>query len=381
MKETPISSFVIKIASRCNLNCTYCYEFNMGDDSWKRMPKIINQETFKITILRIKEHAEEHKLTNISISLHGGEPLLVGYDNFVQYISIIKQTLQDYKLLIGIQTNATLLNQDYIDLFIKEKISVGVSYDGPPEINDKNRIYHNGKGSGLDVENGLNLLKNKKCFSGILCVIDVNASPIDVWRYLSDFKPPIIDFLLPHANWSNLPEHHNKKHLEMFGDWLIKIFDDWYNGYNSHVRIRLFEEIIKRLLGEHGTLETLGIEPIGLVTISQNGMYEQVDTMKSVFAGAHETGLSVANFSLNDVLSSSFVSSRQSGINGLSDTCKNCKIVNVCGGGYYPHRYSIQNSYMNPSVYCKDLYKLINHIKDRIVLNLVEEDRKLLIIK
>ena len=118
-----------------------------------------------------------------------------------------------------------------------------------------------------------------------------------------------------------------------------------------------------------------------MVTISQNGMYEQVDTMKSVFAGAHETGLSVVNSSLNDVLNSSFVSSRQSGINGLSDTCKNCKIVNVCGGGYYPHRYSLEHNYMNPSVYCKDLYKLINHINNRIVLNLVQDDMKLLAIK
>ena len=55
--------------------------------------------------------------------------------------------------------------------------------------------------------------------------------------------------------------------------------------------------------------------------------------------------------------------------------------VNVCGGGYYPHRYSVEQSYMNPSVYCKDLYKLINHINNRIVLNLVQDDMKLLAIK
>ena len=367
MKKTPISSFVIKIASRCNLNCTYCYEFNMGDDSWKRMPKIISHDTFQKTILRIKEHADEHNLTNISISLHGGEPLLVGYDNFVHYIFTIKDILKGFKLMIGIQTNATLLNEEFIILFTKEKISVGVSYDGPPLINDKNRIYHNGKGSGLDVESGLNLLKDKKCFSGILCVIDVNASPIDVWRYLSDFKPPIIDFLLPHANWSNLPEHHNKKQFEKFGDWLIKIFDDWYNGYNSHVRIRLFEEIIKRLLGEHGTLETLGIEPIGLVTISQNGMYEQVDTMKSVHEGAHLLGMSVNEYSLNDLMTNNHITSRQNGIEGLSNTCKQCEIVNVCGGGYYPHRYSSNGGYENPSVYCKDLFKLISHIRSKVI--------------
>jgi uncharacterized protein len=350
----------------------------MGDDSWRKMPKIISQDTFKSIILRIKEHAVTHNIKNISISLHGGEPLLVGYENFVNYIATIKEILYDFKLMIGIQTNAILLNDEYVKLFSDEKISVGVSYDGPPNINDKNRVYHNGKGSGIDVENGLNLLYNKKCFSGILCVIDIDSNPIEVWRYLSSFNPPLLDFLLPHANWSNRPVHHLSNDIEKYGNWLIDIFDDWYKGYKSNIRIRLFEEIIKRILGQNGTLETLGIEPIGLITISQNGMYEQVDTMKSVFAGAHETGLSVIDSSLDDVLKSIYVSSRQSGLEGLSDKCKNCNIVKVCGGGYYPHRFSNDQNYINPSVYCKDLYKLILHIKYKISLNLNIEEKKLL---
>ena len=63
----PISGFVIKISSRCNLNCSYCYEYNMGDDSWKSMPKTMSIETMSKVMDRIKEHSLKHDFNNISI--------------------------------------------------------------------------------------------------------------------------------------------------------------------------------------------------------------------------------------------------------------------------------------------------------------------------
>jgi uncharacterized protein len=78
-KVVPISGFVIKVASRCNLNCSYCYEYNMGDSSWKKMPKYMEEELFSKTLHRIKSHCDAHQFDNISISLHGGEPLLIGH--------------------------------------------------------------------------------------------------------------------------------------------------------------------------------------------------------------------------------------------------------------------------------------------------------------
>jgi uncharacterized protein len=57
---------------------------------------------------------------------------------------------------------------------------------------------------------------------------------------------------------------------------------------------------------------------------------------------------------------------RQAGISGVSDTCKKCSLVSICGGGYYPHRYSEKNGFNNPSVYCTALTNLITHIQGRI---------------
>ena len=116
----PISSYIIKIASRCNLNCDYCYEYNMGDNSWRKEPNHISEETLNLAVNRIYEHAKDHELEDIHISLHGGEPLLVGYERFEKIISIIKNKLKDYNVEMGIQSNAVLINEKFLDLFLKQ---------------------------------------------------------------------------------------------------------------------------------------------------------------------------------------------------------------------------------------------------------------------
>jgi len=320
-KVVPISGYVIKVASRCNLNCSYCYEYNMGDSSWKKMPKYMEEEVFSKTLHRIKSHCDAHQFDNISISLHGGEPLLIGHERCL---------------------------------------------DGVPEDNDVFRFYHNGKGSGEEVASKLRMLQGSPLFGGILSVINVAADPVQTWRYLASFDPPVVDFLLPHAHWDNTLTEEQQHRVASHGDWLIAIFDDWYGGYRQDIRIRFFEEIIYRVFGHPGSLESLGLEEVSLVTVGVNGDYEQVDTMKSVFPGAHTMSLSVHQHSLDEVLKHQNVMARQAGISGVSDTCKKCSLVSICGGGYYPHRYSEKNGFNNPSVYCTALTNLITHIQGRI---------------
>lgn len=370
-KAVPISSFVIKIASRCNLNCSYCYEYNMGDSSWKKMPKYMNEGLFSKTLIRIKEHCEAHGFDNISISLHGGEPLLVGHEIFAKYLALAEDILGDYRLTMGIQSNGLLLDESYLTLFKKHGVTLGISLDGLPSDNDLYRFYHNGKGSGEAVASKLELLQGSPLFGGILSVINVDADPVDTWRYLASFNPPVVDFLLPHAHWENTKTDLQMSKIAKYGDWLVAIFDDWYGGYRQDIRIRFFEEIIYRIFGRPGSLESLGLEEVSLITVGVNGDFEQVDTMKSVFPGAHTMFMNVNHHSLDEVLLHQNVLARQEGISGVAETCQRCELVSICGGGYYPHRYSEQNGFNNPSVYCVALTKLITHMQNRIKADLV----------
>jgi uncharacterized protein len=147
---------------------------------------------------------------------------------------------------------------------------------------------------------------------------------------------------------------------------LIPIFDLWFSGNRRNIRIRYFEEILEHLIGGPGCLESLGLGPATLVVVAPDGSYEAVDTLKAVMPGAHILGLNVFDHSVEDAMVHPKVQFRQSGIDALCETCKGCRFVETCGAGYIPHRFSREHSFQNPSVYCADLYKLIDHIRVRL---------------
>jgi uncharacterized protein len=134
----------------------------------------------------------------------------------------------------------------------------------------------------------------------------------------------------------------------------------------------LFEEIIYLLLGGQSTTEVIGLSPVALIVIDTDGSMEQVDTLKSAFSGAPETGMNVFTHSFDDALAHPSIVARQIGLAALSDDCRKCPVHTICGGGYFPHRYRAGEGFRNPSVYCVDLRHLITHIGRRIHTDLLE---------
>jgi uncharacterized protein len=175
--------------------------------------------------------------------------------------------------------------------------------------------------------------------------------------------PPRLDFLLPHANWSLPPGSCSPA---SHGGWLVDVFDDWFDMVPVQVHVRLFEEIIRLALGATGRTEILGLAPVDIVVVETDGALEQVDTLRSTFHGATWTGLDVFQHSFDQALGHPDVMARQGGVASLCSTCRGCGLRNICGGGYYPHRYRQETGFDNPSVYCDDLKRLIGHVITRV---------------
>jgi len=134
-------NFIFKITSICNLNCSYCYMFNMGDDSYLRKSKIMPFEIAEKGLQEIIEYAQRNDTKSAKIVLHGGEPLLAGKEWIEKFISKAKELTPDnIHVEIAIQTNGTLLNQEWIEYFNKHDVGVGISIDGPQEFNDRYRV-------------------------------------------------------------------------------------------------------------------------------------------------------------------------------------------------------------------------------------------------
>ncbi len=336
------------------------------DQSWVRRPKVMSDEVLRKTVERISEHVAAHDLKKVSIVLHGGEPLLAGYDLIHSFFSLFSEKLGS-KVEFGMQSNLTLLTPEIVTLFSDFHATIGISLDGPKSANDKHRLTHSGASSFSDVMKGLDLLRStqqgRNVFSGILAVIDSETDPIEVYEFLRSLKPRGMDFLLPDATHEVLPPYKTSWEETPYADWLIKLFDYWWQQ-SDPLPIRFFENIITLRLGGVSDNEALGLGSVNLLVIETDGAIEAVDTLKVDYDGGPHLGLDVFNNTINEAMVHPKITMRVNAEAELSPTCSKCEIVKICGGGYLPHRYSNDALYRNPSVYCSDLKKLIAHIVD-----------------
>jgi uncharacterized protein len=359
----PFRQFIVKVHSRCNLSCSYCYVYEMADQAWRQQPRRMTRATARKVVERVSEHAREHDLPSVDIILHGGEPLLAG----TEWLSDLAGSLRAQvptQVNICVQTNGTLLRPPMLEVLKGLGINVGVSLDGDAEATGRNRRYANGRNSFDDVADGLRLLGLpvfRDIYGGILCTIDARNDPVATYEALLKFNPPVLDLLLPHAHWSCPPPGFG------YADWLITVFDRWYSAPVQETRIRLFSELIQLILGQPGAVEGLGLRPSTLIVIETDGSIKQLDSLSSTYPGAANTGLNIFTNSFNSALDHPTTVARQIGADALSPQCRACSVMRICGGGLYPHRYRSGDGFRNPSVYCTDLMRLITHIRDRVV--------------
>lgn len=132
---------------------------------------------------------------------------------------------------------------------------------------------------------------------------------------------------------------------------------------------------MRTLCGLRSQTENIGVTEADLVVIQTNGDIEATDALKSVYEGAATLGFNILENTFDQVAFDYHSRSNQAGLGCLPTPCTVCELKEVCGGGYLPHRYAKDTGYDNPSIYCSDLYKLINHIRMR-----VESDYKTLMV-
>jgi uncharacterized protein len=364
-QAVPFRQFILKVHSRCNLSCSYCYVYEMKDQGWRGLPMGMSPAVTDRTIERIAEHAAAHGLSSVDVILHGGEPLLAGAPWLSSLVGSLRSQVPAQVNMI-LQTNGTLLQPPMLSTLKRLGIRVGVSLDGDAEATGRHRRYANGRNSFDAVAAGLTLLQTpefRDCYGGILCTIDVENDPVGTYEALLEFKPPALDLLLPHANWSSPPRAGHAK-------WLIDVFERWYRAPRQETRIRLFTELIQLALGRPGAVEGLGLLPSTLIVVDTDGSIKQLDSLSSAYPGAADVGLNVMSDSFDDALDHPTTVARQIGAEALSPECQTCSVMKICGGGLYPHRYRDGDGFRHRSVYCDDLLTLITHVRDRVLTDI-----------
>ncbi len=356
-------ALILKVASRCNLNCSYCFMYNLGDTTYKNQPKLMSYSSIDAILEKTKKYIISHNKKEFSFIFHGGEPLLMKkdfYRTFVTKANNIEQELDGVTFKYDIQTNGVLIDKEWCDLFRELQIYPSISIDGTKKAHDMFRVDHKGKGSYEIVFKGVHLLKKEIGYADIVCVINTNEEPSEVYESFKKMKVNSVNFLIPDYTHDNFP--FSKREMVM-ANWLITLFDIWIND-NDRYKIPMFIGLINRLLG----VTDITDNESRVLVIETNGEIEAVDSLKACGEGFTKSGININTHDFSDIVGVPLGKLYyEDSTTKLCSKCLQCPIMEVCKGGRLVHRFKKENGFNNPSVYCEDLIKFISHIQHALI--------------
>ena len=232
-------SLIIKLTNNCNLNCSYCYH---RKDKNRDFNSALTKDAVGQIIHKILLH-NEHEAEFI---WHGGEPLLVGLDMF-KFIVETQQKMNPKCLNIKnrVQTNGTLLTDEFIQFFIYNKFDIGISIDGPYDMHASKRGTYISEYESI--LRSLDQLQTTGAHYGILCVVGKQhvGQARRIFNLLNEHGIKNLGFLpcLVQEN-GNIDESLTISPLE-YGKFLIDFFEIWINGNVHGLHIRNFDDCIR----------------------------------------------------------------------------------------------------------------------------------------
>jgi uncharacterized protein len=245
-----ITSLLIKPASAlCNLDCAYCFYLDREADPYRDLP----QRSMSLeTLERLVDTFLFYSYPNSVFAFQGGEPTLVGLKFYEKLIEFQKQYGRDGQSVSNaLQTNAILIDDDWCRLFRQFNWLLGVSIDGPEEVNDHYRFNKAGHGTFKQVMRGIETLKKNQVEFNVLCVLSqANVEkPQEVYKF---FRGLGIDYIqyIPLAEFD--PQGNPLPFTitpEQYGRFLSETFDLWWRERRK-VRVRFFDNLAEALAGQ-----------------------------------------------------------------------------------------------------------------------------------
>jgi uncharacterized protein len=355
--DQPISQLLVKVATRCNIDCSYCYWFR--DASVYDKPKLMSDEVSQQLLRRIEEHVTGHGLVEFPIVLHGGEPLLWGVDNFRRFAEHCEAIMSrsGCDIPVAVTTNGLLIDEAWLDCFEAHDMSVAISLDGPAHIHDIHRHTFQGTGTHEAVERAARMLVSRNIRVSALSVCNPAFPPKQYVEFFASCGITHYDIMIPDATVDEKPAS--------IGSFYNGLLDLWLEANRSRptANIRIVTDMITALLANNSPTEGVGYQPVELCTVMTDGSVEAHDVLRIAGNGVTQTTFNIFDHAIDDVRHEPrWQAARDASIH-LCEKCRNCKFMNACGGGYLPHRFSKKNGYDNPSVYCEDLYAMFENMQ------------------
>ena len=271
--------FAKPVGAECNLRCKYCYYLKKkvlypGIRSFLMSDEILEKY--------IVQHIEASTEETINFSWHGGEPLLAGIELFKKIIALQKKHNPYGRTIVnGIQTNGTLIDENWVSFLAEEKLLIGISIDGPGDLHNKFRTTSDNKPVLHQVLRGYELLVSYKIVSEILCVVNsYNVKfPLVVYNFFKQLGAKYITFLplVERRPGTRSGVSRASVPAKEFGLFLTSVFDEWVERDIGEIKIQIFEEAARTAFNQEHTLCIFKVNCGGVPVVEHNGDFYSCD--------------------------------------------------------------------------------------------------------
>ncbi len=365
----------------CNLDCEYCFflskESLYPGDRFRMSDELL--ETYVVQLLDGQPDGE------VTVAWQGGEPTLMGVDFFRRAVELVEQHRRPtQQVQHTIQTNATLLTEEWCRLLSEHRFLVGVSIDGPPAMHDRYRVDKRGAATSAKVLRGLELLQAHEVDVNVLCTVNAanQHHALEVYRYVRD------DLGVRHLQLIPIVERDNDTGFQegdtvtdrsvdpvAWGEFLTAIFDEWVLRDVGEVFVQMFDAALAAWLDLPSPMcifrETCG----DAVALEHNGDLYSCDHFVEP---AHLLG----NISTTTMVE--LVSSPQQRAFGrakadtLPEHCRVCEVRFACNGECPKNRFTLTpDGDPGLNYLCAGYRHFFNHIDGpmRLMADLLRQGR------
>ena len=370
----PLYVMLKPAGAHCNLACKYCYYLeknNLYQNSHRHLMSDEMLEQFT------REYIEAQTMPQVLFTWHGGEPLMRSIDFYKKALALQKKYAHGKQIDNVIQTNGTLLTDEWCEFFAKNHWLVGISIDGPQEYHDHYRVTPAGKPSWEKVMQGIQLLKKHRVEWNAMAVVNAyNAEhPLEFYHFFRDNGcqylqfTPIVERLTEHEDGRTLASLADDREIpltdasvtpQQWGNFLCTIFDDWVRHDVGKTFVEIFDCTLANWMGVLPGICAYSKECGHAGVMEHNGDVYSCDHF--VFP-EYKLG-NIKDQSLIDML----YGEKQQAFSRLKHTslprqCKECDMEFACHGECPKNRFE-KDKYGEPGLnyLCQGYYQYYTHV-------------------
>lgn len=338
------------VGMNCNLHCDYCYYRDVGFNYY--MPTHILKNTISATLQLGSD--------NLAFIWHGGEPLLAGIDFYLLALSYIERFRRPTQHITHlIQTNATLINEQWADFFRENNFKVGVSLDGSEEMHDSFRKTRRGRSSWQHTINGIRLLIERGVSVGALGVI--------TYRHRNKFRETfdcIVKSGIRSASFDPCCAPEYLLPWQDYANFMIGLFDYWLSTGTSKIKVEPFVDIIKCMLYKQSSMCWLNGNCNDMICVEANGTF--VPGCDFLFSVLNREKRYLNKPALLNCIHNWAKGKEIKGMERNSPTCNTCRWNGICHGGCPRHRMVLPYKPLDRDYYCPAYKMIFSHIEKNI---------------